>query len=96
MSKLIVETGKLRSYGSTLEGYASEFHSITDNMTKIVESLRTSWSGYDASRFINNATKYIENLKVIENELNSNGAIAKKRANGYERRCAEFYDKLRG
>ena len=96
MGTIIVETGKLREYGSNLESYAKEFHTITEKMDEIVKSLKGSWSGYDASKFINNATKYIENLKVIEEELNTYGSTAQRRSSKYDQRVEEFYNNLKG
>ena len=97
MNVLNVVTDDLVNYSNTLSSKAREFSTVRKKMIEIVNELNSgSWSGVDARTFISNATEYLDNLNVIEDCLYDHSGTVRRKASSYNRRCEDFYSKLRG
>lgn len=96
MTKIVVSFGKMSNYSSSLNSKREEFNSITTDMKKIVESLRTAWVGVDSTKFRENATNYLNNLKVVENSLAEACSEVSSQNNLYQDRCSKFNSLLGG
>ncbi len=96
MSKIVVDEAKLFNLAKVLQEDSSEFKTITEKMSSIVDSLRGSWDGNDADTFITNATAYLGNLMEIKQALDEASHLVNKNAVAYSERIENFYAKLGG
>lgn len=94
MKKLVVNYRDLYAYGKYLDTKAAEFKNITSRMKDIINNLKVSWDGADANNFIANSTTYLDNLKVVENDIYSFGSFIRNRAMKYDRRELNFIEKF--
>lgn len=94
MSNIVVDTEKLKNYGTTLDEKAKSFSEIVSQMQNIISAVSGSWDGYDAQNFIANANAYLSNLKQVENALLQFGNCIKNCSANYSNRYSEFYSIL--
>ena len=91
MTKLVVDIGALSKFSTVLGDDAVEFDSITNRMDEIVRALRAGWTGVDATKFINNATAYIDDLKIVRQALVDSSNAIVGQVGSYNRRLEEFH-----
>jgi len=96
MTKIVVSFDNMSGYSSSLNSKREEFNSVITEMKKIVEDLRISWVGVDSVKFRENATNYLNNLKVVENSLADACSEVKSQNNLYQDRCSKFNSLLGG
>ncbi len=94
MSNVVVDTEKLKGYGTTLDEKSKSFSEIVTQMQNIITAVSGSWDGYDAQNFISNANAYLTNLKAVENALLEFGNCVKNCSTNYNNRCADLYSFL--
>ena len=96
MTKIVVSFDKMTNYANSLNTKKEEFNTITTDMKKIVESLNSAWVGVDSEKFRENATNYLNNLKVVENSLADACREVNSQNSLYVERCSKFNSLLGG
>lgn len=94
MARVKVSCNELTNYGTFLEEKAQEFKSILSKMEEVINSLGSSWTGYDASNFMNNATAYIKNLQNLEAIFTYYGSSVRAKSAQYHNMRVKFYEIL--
>lgn len=71
-----------------------EFELIRERMLKNVEEIKKCWQGADAENFINNYSRYLENLKEEVLYLNEWSEYFKKSSGRYNDQVDDGYRKI--
>jgi uncharacterized protein YukE len=83
--RLYVNHQALNDLGNYFNKQSSEMHSLRSRMQKTINAINDAWDGPDAQAFQQNATEYIKNLSVIENNFSDYG----RKMLGHEKRYNE-------
>ena len=94
MSQIIVDVDRLGSYSSSLNSKKEEFAAIKGNMLRIINELRTCWSGKHCDAFIKNAESYLYGLRKLEESLEGHSNEIRSQQNMYQARIASAMSKL--
>lgn len=90
MARIMADPAKMRSYATRVSTEASEFKTNYTNMYKVIDSLKSAWTGKDNQAFANTINGYKKDFDEMYKAIESYKEFLTESAKAYEKAQTEI------